>query len=212
MKRKVADAEQKFVSLKLYKKDLEELLSIFTSIFGGYRLSDNQYEFDSLNELQERRGTVIKYLTIGSPSSSLELDIGNETKLRRTGEPEAVTAFAQIVTLLDGCKRPLLNTFLHPLLYIPLMFLPIVFIIIFRKRIDVEWAQGVFLVFFILAMIPAAIHFTGGFSRIVLTEKHEEQTFWTRNRDNLWLLLVGAVIGSILTYIPMLIRWMISRF
>src|SRR5437762_3936564 len=106
-----------------------------TTAFGEARISDTKYEYDSLQELQDRKGTIIKDFKISSPSSSLHFSIGNSTLLKRTGEPEAVGAFAQISTLLNNSKRPILYVVFYPFVFIPCLFLPLLPIYLYRKSI-----------------------------------------------------------------------------
>ena len=199
VKKKIENADKTFASVKLYKKDVEELLAIMTTVFGEVRISDTQYEYDSLQELQDRKGTTIKDFKISSPSSSLHFSIGNSTLLKRTGEPEAVNAFAQISTLLNSSKRPILYAIFYPFTFVPLLFVPFIFIYLYRTSIDVKLAQSVYFFGIILVSIPFIMQQVGAFSRLVLADEHQEETFWTRNKDKIIMLLVGGAIGAILT-------------
>jgi hypothetical protein len=69
-----------------------------------------------------------------------------------------------------------------------------------------KWVMPSVILFFVSGILFRG-WFGGLYSRIYLTNKHQVTTFWARNKDKIWLLLIGAIIGAIVSNLRLLVSW-----
>src|SRR5690606_3913772 len=70
----------------------------------------------------------------------------------------------------------------------------------FRFRINIAW-YGVFFAFLISLPIYGSWIKLRRNTKVKLIFKHEETSFWNRNKDQIILLIIGGVIGALIIYL-----------
>ncbi|SRR5712692_808889 len=112
MKKKSAKLDYKGRSVSLYWDDMATILAIFKNHCKEVTISDDENEYDDLDELRASRGGEVSKLDISSfmPSLYFQKDNG----LRFWGSGDASLPFIEITSILDRRKRRLLNFVLSP--------------------------------------------------------------------------------------------------
>jgi hypothetical protein len=185
-----------FPSSTLYLSELEEILAIFHDGPGTTTISDNDFEYESIAELKSKRGSEPEKLVI--ERDGLVLRIGNgKTNLSSAGSVIGVGHFAQIQDILNSHRRPiyfLLNKY-SALLAVVVGFIPGFLLSLPR------WITGTtFLLMLVFAFI-ALINNNGGYTRIRLVNRHEEQSFFKRNQDAIIVGTISTIVSSILSFV-----------
>jgi hypothetical protein len=201
MRRKQVREYKKFPSVVLYQEDLQELIEIFKGNTSSFTISDNEFEYDNIEELKAKRGPKVKLLFIESETPLLEFQIGwGRTKLMHGGNVISVPGFNEISRLLRTTRRRLLYLAFNRYTAIASMvlLLPILYMFPPPWRHYVMFPLTVLVaVFFILGFNNQA----GAFSRIILLSRYDEQSFYARNKDTIWVGVIVAVVTSFVTWL-----------
>src|SRR5688572_19399193 len=101
MKKKVTGEEKKFIGLKLYKKDAEEIIDILRPAFNDLEISDKDSIYESIEELIANKGTTISELNFSNESPLFKLTISTEEALiARGGEIETIIPYQQVLSII----------------------------------------------------------------------------------------------------------------
>ena len=202
MKKKLRGEETHFVTLKLYKEDLDEILEIMRAADNKVTIGDDEFIYDSIEELQKRKGRVIKRLDLSNSASSLTFTMGNrEVKLTRAGDIETISPYTQIKEILNKCRRKPWDTILHPYLIIPIIVSIFVAAFFSDRYLSEKATVAILTPTILMLVLSLVLHHEGIFSRIVLISKHEEQSFWIRNKDAVIVAVISAIVASALTFL-----------
>ena len=199
---------QLFGPLKLYREEIEELVTLFTnSCERGVELADEKYVFDSLEEMENRLGKNISYLSISGRDPYTTVEVGAK-KIGKWGrkdqnyiyageEDKAQVLFLKTRDILQDHKRWILSRiFSWPIVILvsavdyafalpPLLHVHLFPSIGATLRISVAvlfMAYFAFLTYFLAY----------GKSYLSLESRNKRQSFLVRNRDAILLLLLGA--------------------
>jgi hypothetical protein len=195
-----------FSGVRLYRDDLETVLDRFSATGGAVTLSDNRFQYDSLDELITSVGPSPRTLTLTVQSSdlfvktSLSFNDGRWSvswygESMRDVVNEVITLLRQRQTRVDALPLGAAITISFPLMALGWALFksyPTASIAILAV------AGTLFTTSFLLAL------YWWKYPRVVLRYPHEAG-FFARNRDSLLLLVSGAVIGG-------LIQFLVSRF
>jgi len=199
MKRKLNDASKDHSSAALYRSDLEEIIGIFKGSCSEFSISDDDWEYDSIEELEAKRGSTIKKLTITSDSPKLSVSIGRgNTRISRGGSVIILGPYTQLQQLIKARRRHLLYIFLHPITVIAISG----GILFLAGQYGKNWPKAIALIIalpiaiYILMML---MNLSGSFTKIILVQPHQQTSFWAANKDKIFLMILGAVIGGVLT-------------
>jgi hypothetical protein len=184
--------------VRLTRDDLDLLIELVKDDDGVF-IADGNFAFDSVDELIEKRGTRLRRLKIGGvrdghsyDSVTVEFDDHEAWLHGRTGK-----AYYEVRDFLQR-KRAGLFGAMNPWLWGGATW---VFLSIFGAAADSakkqqqpipEWP-------FSLSLLTAGLIFVSYAYRryalgLTLTRAHQGG-FWKRNSDNIWLLVLGAVLG-----------------
>jgi hypothetical protein len=109
---------------------------------------------------------------------------------------------------LTSRRRPLLHALFNGYTAVA----PIVLIFIIALLRPPPWPANAAIPYLLLMgviVVVTIINHPGGFSRISFMAQHDEQSFWKANKDKVYLLIIGAIIGGILAK---LIPFLLSKF
>jgi hypothetical protein len=187
-------------SVFLSREDLEEILSVFTSTCKTVSISDDEFEYDSLDDMREGRGATVRKLVISGDEPPISL------KLQRYAFPgvfltahnptaSAETAFFRTHQILDRSKR-FLAYGLRPGTWMLFLW---IFILqgFFTRWPELFIIHGAVVFSLVLGLFTALFGQNGSLSVISLVRRHERDSFWRRNWDKLILAAISAILGAI---------------
>jgi len=202
VKKKLKGETKTIASATLYRADLEEILELFTGSCANVKITDDEFEYSNLDEVESKRGKHPKSLMIESDSPPLSLRVHQGTTyLAHGGSDEVVLAYTKIQQLLKSRRRSILFFFFNPFMTV-FMELPLVALLILASRHPVGLWLAILLALFMVGIpLIARAVIMGGLTRILLVNRHDEQGFWAANKHKIWLILLGAIIGGVLAKI-----------
>jgi hypothetical protein len=202
VKKKKRESKRVFCrTVKIYKNDAAEILEIFKLGGNGkVTISDKEYEYESLEEIEKQSGAKLKELDFVRYSPHLRVSLGTSgAYIYSIDTEQSLADMVRIQELLKSRKRPVVSKLLHPITLLGLVSLAILG---FRKAS---------LEFFPMALNSGSMillgatlcfcYYVGSFSQVFLTFKHEEKSFWARNKDNLVIVVITAIITGLITVI-----------
>jgi len=192
--------------VKLFLDDLEQIVEILQEVSKKVKISTNDYAFEDLKELVNKKYESINklHISISDPYVSLDLESYGISLYIEKDEPISRGLFEKIKQILIQRKRPfgwlLTNWYLAGIfagISIPLLIIGI------EKNISS---------FIILGIIPfgciAAIWTVYGLrnqsksnSIIIPKYKNEAPSFIKRNSDKIILIIFSALAGGIITFL-----------
>ena len=201
----------RYRGLKLYRDDIDYIISIVNEYGYSIKISDSEFEFDSLEELCEKRGkTPANFEVEGSHEESNGASISisfdkDEIRLHSVnmGLAEGRAIEYKIREILDK-KTSFLYKFMDPFLFalpsfIVIGALPTLLSKEGQDSIEVPDYLP-YLVAFILISWLISIFYRKTFYSAILAQRHEGG-FIKRNSDKLLLLVIGGFIGAFIKHI-----------
>ena len=197
---------KEFSIVRLYLDDLEAINEILSQMEGSVTWTTETYKFDSLNELLDNyKLPAIHKLVIESrvPYVTIELRHFRSTVTVVSYEPRDEGIFTQLNKILQNSQSKYQYLFSTKFFWI----LMIIFFLALYG-IEPEIHPGIYGTYLALAF---SLSFYGGWikayknTKIKLINRHEEKNFWARNKDQIILIVIGALLGSLLTYLIQLI-------
>jgi hypothetical protein len=192
-------------SLSLYRDDLEHVVSIFSpnDALDEITISDGQNEYESLDELREKRGDRVDEISIRSTQPGTRLHLRKSPRLLQLESLEATdeadAAFYKAKEFLRGKRRPL-NIFMAGV--VPAMGLLLIiagFIYINTHSATAAHIPSWLAISFWMVAFGMLLWWREfdewSFYYVSLQKRHESPSFFQRKKDDLVLLLIGAVLG-----------------
>lgn len=199
MKKRTMSRVKQFPSCSLYLSEVEDILAILAYPPSSVNtISDHGFEYESLDEFKSKRGPNPKELFIENVPSGLALRIGGgKTVLSSLGNPSAIASFAQVEEILNGNRRRFLYLFFsrYSAILIALLFFVLVFLDLPR------WQSFILVVLLFSWFILAMKNQIGGFTRLSLVTRHDQQSFFKRNKDAIIVGIISTVVSSILAFV-----------
>lgn len=198
--------------VKLYLDDLQEIETLLKEHYGDkIEIRTKEYKFNSVDGLQQLDEPKIYHLKIsvgeGIFASDVEMELkrSEATIFCRTDTPKDHGIVNKLKELLLNRKR--LARKLRPLWFLCLIA-SLVVLYLFQRY---STSLPIILVLAIIALILVTLQLW-----IVLADiryhciiipkwKRDAPSFWTRNKDQIWLLIIGAIVGAIITAIVTLL-------
>jgi len=194
-----------FNEARVYRDDLQRILALIGDSGLTTKISDNTVEYESLDEFQETRGNSPREIriegTTSSPYSSVRLSLLG-------GRHWHLFSYGEINYGLVHDIENLLKNRQNTLAYLPYNTINTVGFIISLTSIGATLllsARAVRLTLAIISMVMifpslALMTYLRFHRRLVLNYKHEAG-FFLQNRDKIFLLLIGAAIGTLFTFL-----------
>jgi len=223
MEKKIPSRTEKLRPVKLYLDDLEQIVSILKVESNEVKIETDEYKYESLEELVGNRKETIYELKLGSGRSvwspvKLSLDKYFVELFISEDEPRLRGLFEKIKEILVKRERVyrrlvspifslifsvfsltiiIVNKFLYPL---PLIILPFLYFIIIPSATTIS-----------LIIVVWLNMEKGKYSIIVLKHRSDQVSFWKRNKDQVLLLIIGTVIGAVITVLGTIILNVLSK-
>jgi hypothetical protein len=178
-----------FPSVKLYRDDVEEILTLITPY--AKQISDEKYEYTDLDDLAQGRGNIIHNFSIDGTA------LGTTFKLTisQTGNYLQVTNKDEIFLQLKEFFKTKRRTGLGLLF----LTLSIVTAAIFVLFFNTSWtARIISFSAYLVTLGLLLFWYQGKFSIIHLTQKHQLPSFWKKNRD-IWILVLSNILTGIVS-------------
>lgn len=206
MKKKNNSTLSQGPSVRLFKDDLVEVLDILKKHCMNVEIADNNYTYESLEELEDRQGAEPKSIDLIGHSPYISLTVSRwKCSLFGASNEAAAIPFTQIKSLLDSRKRKVVHAlFNFPIIIIIWVLGFFMMTALLKGRVQGEAASLYFSIYLMLVM--GALYFTfmvkvGALSQVVLKKPHERQPFHKRKRDDILLLVTTNVVTFILTLV-----------
>ena len=196
-----------FPTIHINRDDIESILEILRSKGAEINLECEGYQFDSIDEICERLGNSVKIFSISAkkPYVSIEFKKNplSQIDLYASGDDSSgIAAFHEIKELLLKRKSILVKILPIQVAAIPFLiflfigFVPLNYIAtIFPSKF---FSLCFFSLFIMLGLFPLAFKF-GQFYTISLLHSHENKSFLYRKKDDIMLIILGAIIGAVAT-------------
>lgn len=200
------DEEPKMV--KVYDSELREMWTLLTELGGFVKITDDEFEYQTLDQVIEQRGQIVKTLTFEIDVPALSFKIGQgKTELHYGGHLEAISTFTQLQALLKSSRRPVLNSLFNVYTASGAIAL-LVLLIIISRPVSLVGSLAIVLSVFAIVILSGVNH-NGGFSRILFMNRHEASSFWQRNKED----LLRDIISHTLTFLlGMLATYLLFKF
>ncbi|MBP6860286.1 MAG: hypothetical protein KBC38_01845 [Candidatus Pacebacteria bacterium] len=185
-----------FPPVKLYIEDLIEIEKILKEASREVTLSDGEHKYESIEELARKRdGEILNSLKIsaGSPYISLELEAYIASIYSASSQGIAAGIYYRTSQVLHRrLRRP---SVAYSYVLIMLTNLSFVIASLFTTSALLKIGSGLsFLWILWVAYIQMFRH-----STVILYEKYKQKNFFSRNKDQIILLLIGAVLSAAIT-------------
>jgi hypothetical protein len=216
VKPKFKERQETFWSVNLNRDDLEHIVALVRQICEQVVVSDRTHEYDTLDEVLETAGPHPKELNILGVRPHMELDL-------RWGGSKIT--YAEVGDKRDGPERPGEDLFFrikdfllrrkHFMAKAPGFFLILVALlgglvcIVGSQKYAPQSYVATALAIVGISLIfggGAMATFVKGVARLSVAQKGSESSFWSRNKDRIFMLLVGALISEIIHIVSALLQ------
>lgn len=211
MKKKQAKYDNKSISyVVVFREDLEEIIHSLEAKGMKIKISDQGFEYETLDEVISQRGERINELDISGQevndnSGSLNICFSKEKIYINswgTGAPrELLYEIHEFLRKRRSIKKILSNPFIWYSVAI-LAFNVYIFGFLGTTKNTPFYIHGLL----VLAVITWPISYL--YSRFLTTvrlTRHNEGGFFSRNREAIILLIIGAVLGGLTTFVVTLL-------
>lgn len=195
----------KFPPIPLYLSDLEEIVRIGQSRELRVQISDDKYDYESLDDLKENRGNRIQKLTLtlapeNSAYTSITVEIDSDgVLLRSSKDDKLVLVWHEIRDTIEK-QAPWYARFMKPLSW---AYGALLFLWLSPKKEQIqeglEWIASLWIGFasFMFLLSLLAVLYLNRSRGVYLQREHEVQGFWDRYGEKLVFLILGTVLGVI---------------
>jgi hypothetical protein len=222
MQKKNSSYFEKFMPVTLYLDDLEEIIGYLKNVADNIFIETDEYEYKSLDELLSNTDCETIYdLELASGDQkvniltkiTLNLETNRILLYRSDNEERLRGGFEKIKDVLKERERTYLRYLLIPWsvnatliglglfvmkfwFYLPPFVSPIAIFIMLVGCIGLVWYL---------------VREKNKYSIIVLKRRSNQISFWKRYKDQIWLLVIGAIVGSVVTIITTYVSNLLSK-
>ena len=198
--------------MRLYLDDIELIQSVFQENDYTIQIADKEFQFDSLDELVNKRGITPSYFEFHGTennnhlSPSVYITFENKRIYMHShayGQNNSKVVFTRIKDIFESHVSKIYKI-LNPWIYFPfLIILLIPYVSALTKDKEKAFSESTGLLSLIVVFFVA--FFISGCYReirhqVVLRRRHQGG-FWKQNVDKIFLLILGALIGIIVKFI-----------
>jgi hypothetical protein len=200
--KKVKDSKfENFPASSLYREDLEEIITLLKSGCKDVTISDGEYEFASLDELAQKHPTSLSRLEIkGHPpyvSLSFRREPFNGTRLYASEEDAAEPVFLKVRELMRRKKRTICALF-PPVFWMPAFIIAQIGV----RLLDTQEIHKAIVSLIVSIGMLLSLLFNGGFMFFISTKSVSQRgQFWETNKDKIFLAVISAIIGAIISWL-----------
>jgi hypothetical protein len=194
----------RYESLRLFSDDVDEIYTILRETFDPDKIAiiAGDYELDAPTDLQQMGPDPLSGMTIRTPADEFNIEIGPSRIVATALKSDTISEgqMQRIVKVLDRCGTPMNTPVVRMLAGWSLVaaFTVIVYATSWFRQLGTT--TGAVVSTFIGAVGVGIPILYVRFNRVHIhtTPRLEHRSFLTRKGDDLWILLIGAVIGAVL--------------
>jgi len=207
MRRITKPIRKRLLPAKLYLNDLEHIYDILRKNTKRVDIYTSDYKVEDVKQLTELEIEEEHRLVFDCP----EIDISIEllpNGIELFSGSDSVNNSGILVKIEEVIKKrrvPFGGFLVSIWPYIITVCLIIISIVIYGSNDYFIWFFLAFAVIIIIAYIFMARFNSNSFSTVKLISKKEESSFWKRNKDQILVAIIAAIISSFLTSIAFLI-------
>jgi len=227
MKAKTRVKEEALPAVRLFRNNLDDLTNLFREHASDITFSDNQYFYDDLAEMREKTGPRLRQLQIGSsnPAATLSFVPGIGIKLNVTASGDddsqenknANLLFLRVKDYLDGQRtstaRFMSRTVLSVIVGIGALAMGLSLLTSQRvgDKVSLDNLHSVLLLVGLLVVVLSTVSATRTATQYFAYYGYptELTSFWKRKKDDLILVVIGGVLGGLITVI---LQLLVSHF
>ena len=218
MKKVTYDRTQFVPPVKLYRDDLDQLLADLSGQFGAVKIADSEFEYDTLDELGQKRGSKIKELLVQASSweetsSFLAISFNRQvygTHIYGRG-PKTELNFPKVREFLIS-HRNMVPHYLKWFAWAVLTLVALFILANYNWTTTTHWVSGSFRLLTV-ALVGLLFGFAiniffqhGRFNAISLNLRHKSPSFWSRNKDKIMIAFISAIAGGFAMWVFSLIK------
>ncbi len=203
--------------VRLYREDVEAIMDRVGRTTEKVTIASGDYTFDSLDELRERRGNLVRQLEVSGGFGSISLTIaqggsGIRPRVALYGHPRdddsAVAGEWRYLRDLLHTRVPWYGRLLRPGVSLFALLGSLFLLQVLSARVPVSSMMLLIPGTAGVILLLSAVYYWRG-STIYLDPRHKVPSFWKRNADQIGVGAIGAVIGSVLT---LLVQAILAHF
>jgi hypothetical protein len=194
----------RFPPIRLYRSDIEDIIQLAESRELSVKISNDDYEFEDLDDLKNNLGNKIKKLTISITDPSiiltnliLEIDTDNIT-LVSSKDDKLISVWHEIKDRLTE-QVPWYAVFMKPFRWF-FLFLMLFWINSHLEQLpnDFKWISKLWLGIMVISLMLGLVSevYISKNKGIYLQKEHEVEGFWDRNSEKIYMLVLGAMLGA----------------
>lgn len=199
----------RFPPIRLYRSDIDEVIEMAQARSLNIKISDDDYVYESIDEIEEHRGSRVYKLNIevsknNATIKTLDIYIEKDGVTLRTYREDQLVPLWHEVKELFSKRMPWYARLMAPFSW---AWAAIVWLWVGPRYDEISsLPQSMLLVwfgaftFFVLAGLLSAYYRVSN-RGIYLQKQHEVKGFWERNGDKILMLVMGSVLGVIGTII-----------
>ncbi len=207
MKKKTSkNYQNQILGIKINKSDLEQIIDDFGLKGFSYKIDDNEYEYENINELIDNRGVRPKSFRVFFTGEMQSLSYP-EIVLKFSGNSVSITTSNEKALAIELSERlkSKQTAFSHALNPVKTYFLLV--IIAFMTYYEWEsllsfsgykWNHWLYIILNLLAITSFYYHshYLG-----VTLEKEHELGFFNKNKEKIIIMIIGAFLGLLIKMI-----------
>lgn len=199
-----------FPPVRLYLDDVEELFNILKKHAKSVNIETEKYELDDVAHLKEIKSDKIHGLWLRASDPHICIHFENDNARVYISEDTTLNRgiLSEIEDVINRCRRRIVHIFhkSHPSFWLPAVAVASIVQ-------AYEYTNGwLFSTLVALIITPIVLGFIFDwritfhqYSTIVLAERHEQDSFFKRNRD-------GIIVGFIVAIIAAAVTWLLVKF
>ena len=215
MKLKSHDRYYSFGPVKLYREEIDEIVSLVGKTCEEVELSTDKHVFDSLDEMAQRLGKQFHQLHITGRRPYISISLGTTYFMKwarrdknnvYVGDAEAEAPFFHVKEMISPNERKFLRRFFSFPAYFLIVTIDLLFSVARHlylhlspgSALSLRVSQGMLYYGYLLFF---GYFFFRGQSYITLKPRTADDSFLERNMDGVAKIFIGAVLGVFATLV-----------
>jgi hypothetical protein len=210
LKKKNRSYMDKLRPVKLYLDDIRNISKVYEENKIEYSIDIDDYQIESIDDLKEIKEPYITKMNFNSYPSGIYLWMdSNKTDVHYEDDSFSIGVANKLKDILK--KRTNYISYLtgENLCMIYMFIFMIIFMLLLPPKGSFPLYRPTIIIIFIVSLI---LYFIGSmflfmkqYTIIYLKDKISEPNFFIRNKDKLYLLIIGAILGFLFTIISQML-------
>lgn len=209
LKKKSSSHWDKLRPVKLYLEDIRNISEVYEENKIQYSIDIDDYEIESIDDLSMVQKPYITKMKFDSPSHWIDIWMDPYgTEVHYPDDPLSIGIANKLKNILK--KRTNFISYLtgENLCMVYIFIFTIIFMLLLPSKGSFPLYRPtaiIFIISIILYFIGSMFLFSKQHTIIYLKEKSSEPNFFIRNKDKLYLLIIGAILGFLFTIISQML-------